>query len=82
MNSSIETNVININSNIAEYDFSIDATINDIQFQGSYYKILCQTENINLTALHYLDMKNPLNIKIGDNIQLSWNKMDITNLDD
>ena len=79
---SIRPENININSNIAEYDFSIDATINDIQFQGSYYKILCQTENINLTALHYLDMKNPLNIKIGDNIQLSWNKMDITNLDD
>ena len=79
---SIRPENISINSNIAEYDFSIDANINDIQFQGSYYKILCQTKDINLTALHYLDLKNPLNIKIGDNIQLSWNKMDITNLDD
>ena len=35
-------------------DFSVEVVVTDIQFQGSYYKILCKMNDLRLTALHYV----------------------------
>jgi len=63
-------------------DFNIEVIVTDIQFQGSYYKILCKMNELRLTALHYVEKKNTFEIKLGDALYLSWNKLDITNIND
>jgi len=63
-------------------DFNIEVIVTDIQFQGSYYKILCKMNELRLTALHYVEKKNTFEIKLGDALNLSWNKLDITNIND
>ena len=56
--------------------------VTDIQFQGSYYKILCKVNDLTLTALHYVDAQNTFKINLGDSLELSWDKIDITNIND
>ena len=63
-------------------DFNIEAAVTDIQFQGSYYKILCKINELRLTTLHYVEKQNSFQVKLGDSLNLSWNKLDITNIND
>ena len=63
-------------------DFNIKAVVTDIQFQGSYYKILCKINELRLTTLHYVEKQNSFQVKLGDSLNLSWNKLDITNIND
>ena len=63
-------------------DFSVEVVVTDIQFQGSYYKILCKMNDLRLTALHYVEKQNTFEVKLGDTLNLSWSKLDITNIND
>jgi len=63
-------------------DFGIEVIVTDIQFQGSYYKILCKINDLRLTALHYVEKQNTFEVKLGDTLNLSWSKLDITNIND
>ena len=62
--------------------FSVEVVVTDIQFQGSYYKILCKMNDLRLTALHYVEKQNTFEVKLGDTLNLSWSKLDITNIND
>lgn len=62
--------------------FNAKVVVTDIQFQGSYYKILCKANDLTLTALHYVDTQNTFKINLGDSLELSWDKIDITNIND
>ena len=63
-------------------EFNAKVVVTDIQFQGSYYKILCKANDLTLTALHYVDTQNTFKINLGDSLELSWDKIDITNIND
>ena len=63
-------------------EFNTKVVVTDIQFQGSYYKILCKANNLTLTVLHYVDTQNTFKINLGDSLKLSWGKIDITNIND
>ena len=70
------------NEQDSKSEFNAKVVVTDIQFQGSYYKILCKANNLTLTALHYVDTQNTFKINLGDNLELSWDKIDITNIND
>ena len=70
------------NEQDSKSEFNAKVVITDIQFQGSYYKILCKANDLTLTALHYVDTQNTFKINLGDNLELSWDKIDITNIND
>ena len=70
------------NEQDSKSEFNAKVVVTDIQFQGSYYKILCKANDLTLTALHYVDTQNTLKINLGDSLELSWDKIDITNIND
>ena len=70
------------NEQDSKSEFNAKVVVTDIQFQGSYYKILCKANDLTLTALHYVDTQNTFKINLGDNLELSWDKIDITNIND
>ena len=70
------------NEQDSKSEFNTKVVVTDIQFQGSYYKILCKANNLTLTALHYVDTQNTFKINLGDSLELSWDKIDITNIND
>ena len=70
------------NEQDSKSEFNAKVVVTDIQFQGSYYKILCKANNLTLTALHYVDTQNTFKINLGDSLELSWDKIDITNIND
>ena len=70
------------NEQDSKSEFNAKVVVTDIQFQGSYYKILCKTNDLTLTALHYVDTQNTFKINLGDSLELSWDKIDITNIND
>ena len=70
------------NEQDSKSEFNAKVVVTDIQFQGSYYKILCKANDLTLTALHYLDTQNTFKINLGDRLELSWDKIDITNIND
>ena len=70
------------NEQDSKSEFNTKVVVTDIQFQGSYYKILCKANNLTLTALHYVDTQNTFKITLGDSLELSWDKIDITNIND
>ena len=37
---------------------------------------------LRLTALHYVEKQNTFEFKLGGSLNLSWNKLDITNIND
>ena len=37
---------------------------------------------LSLTALHYVEKQNNFYVKLGDNLNLSWSKLDITNINE
>jgi len=80
---SVRPENIKINNDQSERDaFNIKVIVSDIQFQGSYYKILCKMNELTLTALQYVDKQNSFKIKLGDSLNLSWGNADITNIND
>jgi len=81
-NSAFSIRPENIQIDKNKNDFNIEVIVTDIQFQGSYYKILCKMNELILTALHYVEKKNTFEINLGDALNLSWNKLDITNIND
>jgi len=70
------------NEQDSKSEFNAKVVVTDIQFQGSYYKILCKVNDLTLTALHYVDTQNTFKINLGDSLELSWDKIDITNIND
>ena len=70
------------NEKDSKSEFNAKVVVTDIQFQGSYYKILCKANDLTLTALHYVDTQNTFKINLGDSLELSWDKIDITNIND
>ncbi len=70
------------NAQDSKSEFNAKVVVTDIQFQGSYYKILCKANDLTLTALHYVDTQNTFKINLGDSLELSWDKIDITNIND
>ena len=70
------------NEQDSKSEFNAKVVVTDIQFQGSYYKILCKANDLTLTALHYVDTQNTFKINLGDSLKLSWGKIDITNIND
>jgi len=81
-NSAFSIRPENIQIDKNQNDFNIKVVVTDIQFQGSYYKILCKMNELRLTALHYVEKQNSFEFKLGDSLNLSWNKLDITNIND
>ena len=63
-------------------DFNITAKISDIQFQGSLYKLLFEKDSILINAYYYRNSSNSINLAIGESVNLSWNKNNITDLDE
>ena len=70
------------NEQDSKSEFNAKVVVTDIQFQGSYYKILCKANDLTLTALHYVDTQNTFKLNLGDSLELSWDKIDITNIND
>ena len=70
------------NEQDSKSEFNAKVVVTDIQFQGSYYKILCKANDLTLTALHYVDTQSTFKINLGDSLELSWDKIDITNIND
>ena len=70
------------NEQDSKSEFNAKVVVTDIQFQGSYYKILCKANDLTLTALHYVDTQNTFKFNLGDSLELSWDKIDITNIND
>ena len=70
---------INLENN---YDFKVDAEISDIQYQGSYYKILFIKEGMIITAFYYPNSTSNLNLELGSKHSLSWHANSITDLND
>ena len=70
------------NEQDSKSEFNTKVVVTDIQFQGSYYKILCKVNDLTLTALYYVDAQNTFKINLGDSLELSWDKIDITNIND
>ena len=70
------------NEQDSKSEFNAKVVVTDIQFQGSYYKILCKVNDLTLTALYYVDAQNTFKINLGDSLELSWDKIDITNIND
>ena len=70
------------NEQDSKSEFNAKVVVTDIQFQGSYYKILCKANDLTLTALYYVDAQNTFKINLGDSLELSWDKIDITNIND
>ena len=63
-------------------EFKVDAEISDIQYQGSYYKILFKNNDINITSFYYPNSNSNLNLELGSNHSLSWSSNIITDLDE
>ena len=63
-------------------DFNIAAKISDIQFQGSLYKLLLEKDSILINAYYYPNSSHSINLTIGETINLSWNKSNITDLNE
>jgi len=63
-------------------EFKVDAEISDIQYQGSYYKILFKNNDINITSFYYPNSNSNLNLELGSNHSLSWSINIITDLDE
>ena len=70
------------NEQDSKSEFNAKVVVTDIQFQGSYYKILCKANDLTLTALHYVDTQNTFKLNLGYSLELSWDKIDITNIND
>ncbi len=70
---------INIDKN---FDFKVEAQISDIQYQGSYYKILFNKDKMYITAYYYPNSNQSLNLELGSRHSLSWNKEHITDLNE
>ena len=52
-------------------EFKVDAELSDIQYQGSYYKILFKNNDINITSFYYPNSNSNLNLELGSNQSLS-----------
>jgi len=63
-------------------DFNLTAKISDIQFQGSLYKLLLEKDSILINAYYYPNSSNSINLEIGESINLSWDKSNITELNE
>jgi putative spermidine/putrescine transport system ATP-binding protein len=63
-------------------EFKVDAELSDIQYQGSYYKILFKNNDINITSFYYPNSNSNLNLELGSNHSLSWSANIITDLDE
>ena len=53
---SIRQKILKLIMNKIKSEFNAKVVVTDIQFQGSYYKILCKANDLTLTALHYVDI--------------------------
>tara|TARA_X000000368_G_C23052584_1_gene722200 strand:- start:1218 stop:2228 length:1011 start_codon:yes stop_codon:yes gene_type:complete len=80
---SIRPENIKINStNVSADDFKIEAIISEVQFHGSYLKILFKFNEIQLIAFHYINLSSKDEFVIGDQKILSFSKSEIKNLNE
>ena len=78
---SIRPEFVMINQ-LENLDFNITAKISDIQFQGSLYKLLLEKDSILINAYYYPNSSHSINLAIGETVNLSWNKSNITDLNE
>ena len=78
---SLRPEFISIDSS-ENHDFNIEAQISDVQYQGSFYKILFKVASLELTSYYYPKSNQNLDLSLGKNHKLSWNKINITNLNE
>ena len=78
---SLRPEFVNINLD-GNNEFCIEAEIADIQFQGSYYKILYKKDGMNITSFYYPNNNSNLNLELGSKHSLSWNAKFITDLNE
>ena len=78
---SLRPEFVSINQD-SNYEFKVDAEISDIQYQGSYYKILFKNNDMNITSFYYPNSNSNLNLELGSNHSLSWSANIITDLDE
>jgi len=70
---------INLDNN---NEFKVEAEIADIQYQGSYYKILFKKDDMNITSFYYPNNNSNLNLELGSKHSLSWSTKFITDLNE
>ena len=70
---------INLDNN---NEFKVEAEIADIQYQGSYYKILFKKDGMNITSFYYPNNNSNLNLELGSKHSLSWSTKFITDLNE
>ena len=78
---SLRPEFVNINLD-GNNEFNIEAEIADIQFQGSYYKILYKKDDMSITSFYYPNNNSNLNLELGSKHSLSWNAKFITDLNE
>ncbi len=78
---SLRPEFVNINIE-SDYHFKVEAEISDIQYQGSYYKILFKKDNMYINAYYYPNSNLSLNLELGSCYSLSWSKEFITDLNE
>tara|TARA_B100000965_G_scaffold396769_1_gene412180 strand:- start:1259 stop:2263 length:1005 start_codon:yes stop_codon:yes gene_type:complete len=78
---SLRPEFIIINNN-SDNDFKIEANITDVQYQGSFYKVLFQKDELRLTSYYYPKSNQNLDLTLGKSYFLSWDKINITNLNE
>ena len=70
---------INLDNN---NEFKVEAEIADIQYQGSYYKILFKKDDMHITSFYYPNNNSNLNLELGSKHSLSWSTKFITDLNE
>ena len=63
-------------------EFNIEAVIDDVQYQGSYFKIIFKREDLTLISFYYPNTSKQIDITLGKKYTLSWSKDNITDLDE
>ena len=62
-------------------DFNLSAKISDIQFKDHYINSF-RKDSILINAYYYPNSSNYINLEIGESINLSWDKINITDLNE
>ena len=70
------------NDNDQVEEFNIEAVIDDVQYQGSYFKIIFKREDLTLISFYYPNTSKHIDITLGKKYTLSWSKDNITDLDE
>lgn len=70
------------NDNIHDDEFNIEAIIDDVQYQGSYFKIIFKKDDLTLISFYYPNTSKQIDISLGKRYTISWSKDNITDLNE